>query len=100
METFFQYEIFENVNNRCLETSGANTLEESKNKAIESAKYYHDICGYFTRIDICEVCSECYNVGKVLKYNKRNKHHNLISTWVKCPDCRGNHPTYKESIIS
>jgi len=96
MSTFFNYEI--EYNNRALVMSGGDTLELAKQKAQKDADYYISECKYKPlTIKIEETCKTCYNTGKIKKYNKRNK---FLYKLIKCPDCLGIIPVYKEEYIT
>jgi hypothetical protein len=92
MESFFNYEVLHN--NKSLVISGNTTLEETKEKLQHDINYYIGECNYVPlQIKIEEMCNSCFNSGKIKKYNKRNK---FIFKLIKCPNCLGHPPIYKE----
>ena len=92
MITFFSYEITKD-DDKSLVMSGADTLENCKEKAEHDAQYYITECGYFPlKIHIEEVCKTCLNKGTIRRYQKRNK---FIFKVVKCPECNGKIPEFK-----
>jgi hypothetical protein len=93
---FFQYELLYNdksYNDKSLVISGENTLDQAVESVNKSAAYYLVECNYSPiKVIITEICNTCFNLGKIKKYQKRNK---FMFKLITCPDCLGNVPTYK-----
>jgi hypothetical protein len=92
MKTHFAYELL--YSNRSLVMGDENSLDKTKEMVNKDSHYYITECNYSPiTVLVEERCSVCGNTGKIRKYKRNNK---LDYKLVKCPECLGHIPVYKE----